>query len=107
MEKHLIDTGIINQDDYYPSIETVGFNNGIEKSRRVWINNVKIGEYPLVDFVLNAKIQQTRVFLKIENLSGKIEHIINENTKYDYYAAPYTPYRDFSIRFGLVWNFFQ
>tara|TARA_Y100001970_G_scaffold230056_1_gene285517 strand:- start:539 stop:2695 length:2157 start_codon:yes stop_codon:yes gene_type:complete len=70
-------------------------------------NNVKIGEYPLVDFFLNAKIQQTRVFLKIENLSGKIEHIINEDTKYDYYAAPYTPYRDFSIRFGLVWNFFQ
>ena len=70
-------------------------------------NNVKIGEYPLVDFFLNAKIQQTRVFLKIENLSGKIEHLIKENAKYDYYAAPYTPYRDFSIRFGLVWNFFQ
>lgn len=70
-------------------------------------NNVKIGEYPMVDFFLNSKIQQTRVFLKIENLSGKIEHIINEDTKYDYYAAPYTPYRDFSIRFGLVWNFFQ
>jgi len=70
-------------------------------------NNVKIGEYPLVDFFLNAKIQQTRVFLKIENLSGKIEHTLNEDAKYDYYAAPYTPYRDFSIRFGLVWNFFQ
>ncbi len=70
-------------------------------------NNIKIGEYPLVDFFLNAKIQQTRVFLKIENLSGKIEHLINEDAKYDYYAAPYTPYRDFSIRFGLVWNFFQ
>jgi hypothetical protein len=70
-------------------------------------NNVKIGEYPMVNFFLNSKIQQTRVFLKIENLSGKIEHIINKDTKYDYYAAPYTPYRDFSIRFGLVWNFFQ
>ena len=70
-------------------------------------NNIKIGEYPLVDFFLNGKIQQTRVFLKIENLSGKIEHFLNENAKYDYYAAPYTPYRDFSIRFGLVWNFFQ
>ncbi len=70
-------------------------------------NNVKIGEYPLVDFFLNAKVQQTRVFLKIENLSGKIEHLLNEDAKYDYYAAPYTPYRDFSIRFGLVWNFFQ
>ena len=70
-------------------------------------NNVKIGEYPLVDFFLNAKIQQTRVFFKIENLSGKIEHALNEDAIYDYYAAPYTPYRDFSIRFGLVWNFFQ
>jgi hypothetical protein len=70
-------------------------------------NNVIIGEYPMVNFFLNSKIQQTRVFLKIENLSGKIEHIINKDTKYDYYAAPYTPYRDFSIRFGLVWNFFQ
>ena len=51
MEKHLIDTGIINQDDYYPSIEIVGFNNEIEKSRRVWINNVRIGDY-LINNVL-------------------------------------------------------
>ena len=45
MEKHLIDTGIITHDNYYPSIETKGFNNEIEKSRRVWINNVRIGDY--------------------------------------------------------------
>jgi len=70
-------------------------------------NNEKIGEYPMVDFFINSKIQQTRVFVKIENLSGKIEHILNEDAKYDYYATPYRPFRDFSIRFGLVWNFFQ
>ena len=51
MEKHLIVTGIINQDDYYPSIEIVGFNNEIEKTRRVWINNVRIGDY-LINNVL-------------------------------------------------------
>ena len=45
MEKYLIDTGMITHDDYYPSIETKGFNNEIEKSRRVWINNVRIGDY--------------------------------------------------------------
>jgi hypothetical protein len=70
-------------------------------------NEVKIGEYPMLDFFLNSKIQQTRVFIKIENLSGKIEHLINEDAKYDYYSAPYMPYRDFSVRLGLVWNFFQ
>jgi len=28
-------------------------------------------------------------------------------TGYDYYSDPFTPYRDLSVRFGLVWNFFQ
>ncbi|HBK84363.1 MAG TPA: hypothetical protein DDZ41_12365, partial [Flavobacterium sp.] len=26
---------------------------------------------------------------------------------YNYYTAPNYPYRDFMVRFGLVWNFFQ
>ncbi|NDK19012.1 MAG: putative porin, partial [Zetaproteobacteria bacterium] len=25
---------------------------------------------------------------------------------YNYFSAPNYPYRDLSIRFGLVWNFF-
>ena len=70
-------------------------------------NNTKIGEYPRVDFFFNAKIKSSRIFIKLENVSATIEHLINVDTPYDYYAAPYTPYRDFSIRFGLIWNFFQ
>ena len=70
-------------------------------------NNVKIGEYPRVDFFFNAKIKSSRIFFKLENISSTIEHLINIDTPYDYYAAPYTPYRDFSIRFGLIWNFFE
>ncbi len=63
-------------------------------------NNKKIGEYPRLDFFINAKISQTRVFVKAE-------HINNSVSGYRYYAAPFFPYRDFNIRFGLVWNFFQ
>jgi len=70
-------------------------------------NNTKIGEYPRVDFFFNAKIKSSRIFIKLENVSAPIEHLIEVDTPYDYYAAPYTPYRDFSIRFGLIWNFFQ
>jgi len=70
-------------------------------------NNTKIGEYPRVDFFFNAKIKSSRIFIKLENVSAPIEHLIKVDTPYDYYAAPFTPYRDFSIRFGLIWNFFQ
>ena len=70
-------------------------------------NNTKIGEYPRVDFFFNAKIKSSRIFLKLENISSTIEHLINIDTPYDYYAAPFVPYRDFSIRFGLIWNFFE
>ena len=63
-------------------------------------NNTKIGEYPRIDFFINAKIQQTRVFLKYE-------HLNSTRSGYNYYSAPFTPYRDGIIRFGLVWNFFQ
>ena len=70
-------------------------------------NNIKIGEYPRVDFFFNAKIKSSRIFIKLENVSAPIEHLIKVDTPYDYYAAPFTPYRDFSVRFGLIWNFFQ
>ncbi len=63
-------------------------------------NHTKIGKFPRLDFFVNAKIQQTRLFLKYEHFNSDI-------TGYNYYSAPFTPYRDSSIRFGFVWNFFQ
>jgi len=63
-------------------------------------NNKLIGNFPRIDFFINAKIQQTRLYLKAEHINSSL-------TGYDYYSAPSYPYRDFSIRFGLVWNFFM
>lgn len=62
-------------------------------------NEQEIGEFPRLDFFLNAKIRQTRIYLKAEHFNAAF-------TGYDYYSAPNYPYRDFSIRFGVVWNFF-
>lgn len=60
----------------------------------------KIGGYPLFDLFVNARIRQTRFYLKAEHINAIF-------SKSDYYSAPNNPYRDFVIRFGLVWNFFQ
>ncbi|WP_029273434.1 putative porin [Flavobacterium sp. KJJ] len=60
----------------------------------------EIGNYPLFDVFVNARIRQTRFYLKAEHINALF-------SKSDYYAAPNNPYRDFVIRFGLVWNFFQ
>lgn len=61
----------------------------------------KIGNYPVLDFFFNAKIRTARVFLKVENFNQKLMK------KNKHYAAPGYPYRDMTIRIGLIWNFFS
>lgn len=51
------------------------------------------------DFFINAKVREARIYFKVENFTTLLEG--NSN-----FAAPRQPYRDFAIRFGLVWNFF-
>jgi hypothetical protein len=63
-------------------------------------NDREIGAFPMLDFFVNARIRQTRIFFKLEHLNSGF-------TGNRYYNAPNYPYRDFMIRFGLVWNFFQ
>ena len=62
-------------------------------------NDVQIGNFPLIDYFINARIQRTRLFFKLENVNS-----IWDGGKY--FSTPTQPYRDFTIRFGLVWNFF-
>ena len=63
-------------------------------------NELKIGGYPMLDFFINAQVQRTRLYLKFEHFNSSF------SKKPNYYAAPNYPYRDFVVRFGLVWNFF-
>ena len=63
-------------------------------------NTEKIGGFPLMDFFVNARVRQTRIFLKAEHFNSSF-------TGNKFYSAPNYPYKDFVIRFGLVWNFFQ
>ena len=63
-------------------------------------NQKEIGDFPMLDFFINAKIRTFRVFLKAEHFNSSF-------TGYDYYTAPNYPYRDFMVRFGVIWNFFS
>jgi hypothetical protein len=60
----------------------------------------KIGNFPNLDFFINGKIQRTRIYFKAEHFNSSF-------TGNNFYSSPNNPYRDFTIRFGLVWNFFQ
>lgn len=59
----------------------------------------KLDGFSRLDFFFNAKVRKTRIFFKLENLTT----LLDGN---GHYAAPYQPYRDFVIRFGIVWDFF-
>ena len=63
-------------------------------------NQKEIGAFPNFDFFINARIQRTRIYLKAEHFNASM-------SGNNFYSAPNYPYRDFMIRFGLVWNFFQ
>ena len=60
----------------------------------------EIGNFPNFDFFFNARIQRTRIYLIAEHFNSSF-------SGNNFYASPTNPYRDFMIRFGLVWNFFQ
>ncbi|RUA07157.1 MAG: hypothetical protein DSY82_08635 [Flavobacteriia bacterium] len=62
-------------------------------------NDRKYGGYPMFDVFINAEISRVRLYLLFEHVNADL-------TGYNYYSAPNYPYRDFKVRFGLVWNFF-
>jgi hypothetical protein len=61
----------------------------------------QIGNFATLDFFVNARVRQTRIFLKAEHVNAAW------SSTNRFYSAPDYPYRDFIIRFGLVWNFFK
>ena len=60
----------------------------------------KIGGFPIVDFFLNAKIRQTRLFFIFEHINSSL-------SKNNFFTTPSIPYRDSNFRFGLNWNLFN
>ena len=83
--------------NYFTTFKSNAYNPLL--SEFVLQNETEIGNFPILDFFINLQIRRTRIFLKAENFGASF-------TGRNYYAAPNYPYRDLTIRFGLVWNFF-
>ena len=98
---HLLDKALFLQTGFSVSYFSKFYMNSYDPllSEFYTQNTKKIGGFPLIDFFVNAKIQQTRLYFKLEHFNSSF-------TGYNFYSAPNYPYRDFSFRFGLVWNFF-
>lgn len=63
-------------------------------------NQREIGNFPVIDFFINAKVSTAQIYLKAEHFNSSF-------TGYNFYTTPNQPYRDFIIRFGISWNFFS
>lgn len=81
---------------YFSKYKANGFNPLLNEFNLQ--NTTEIG-YPTFDVFVNAQIRRTRIYIKADNLSSLF-------LKKNYFSAPNYPYRDFVIRFGLVWNWF-
>lgn len=63
-------------------------------------DQMKIGGYPVFDFFINMKVRTAQIYLTFEHFNSSM-------TGYNFYTAPHYPYRDFTFRVGLIWNFFS
>ncbi|MHA3789692.1 putative porin [Flavobacterium hauense] len=92
----LFQTGVTFQ--YFTKYYSNGYNPVIGEFYSQDV--LKTGNFPLFDFYINAKIQEFRIFLKAEHLNSGF-------SGYNYFSAPNYPYKDFTIRFGVIWDFFS
>ena len=63
-------------------------------------NNVKIGNYPIVNVYANVHIKHTRFFVMISHINA------GQGDK-NYFFAPHYPMNERVFRIGVSWNFFN
>lgn len=63
-------------------------------------NNVKVGNYPIVNVYANVHIKHTRFFVMMS-------HINKGSSNKNYFLTPHYPLNGSIFRFGVSWNFFN
>lgn len=61
-------------------------------------NNVKTGNYPIINVYANMHIKQTRFFIMMSHVNAG---------NGEYFLTPHYPLNSRVLRFGLSWNFFN
>lgn len=81
---------------YYTGFNALDYNPAIDQ---FYLSNQKeIGNYPIIDVFVNAKIQSVRFFIKTSHANEGL-------MGYKYYGAFHYPLRDRSFQFGINWSF--
>lgn len=63
-------------------------------------NDVKVGNYPYIDFCLTFKIKRANVFAQYTNM-----YSLTRNNRY--FTTPHYPMRDSRFCFGVVWRLYE
>lgn len=63
-------------------------------------NNSKYGNYPFIDFFINAQIKSVRIFFKIDHLNSGMAGS-------NYALTPHYPMNTRAIKFGISWRFYD
>ncbi len=61
-------------------------------------NNVKVGNYPMINVYLNFHLKHTRFFFMVSHVNASAG---------DYFLTPHYTENGMVIRYGLSWNFFN
>ena len=63
-------------------------------------NNVKVGNYPIINVYANAHLKHTRFFIMMSHINaGKGDK--------NYFFTPHYPMNASVMRIGVSWNFFN
>jgi hypothetical protein len=63
-------------------------------------NDKKYGNYPFIDFFINAQIKTVSIFFKIDHINSGL-------MPGDYTLTPYYPMNTRAFKLGISWNFFD
>ncbi len=82
--------------NYFTSFQSNAYDPVLSE---FFVNDQDFEGFYTADLFFNAKVRTARIYFKFENFPT----LFQGNTNF---AAPNYAYRDFAIRFGMVWNLF-
>lgn len=92
----------IGTDISYIQNYTANFYNPATRSFQR--SSKQVGNYPFIDFFINAEIKTAKIFFKMEHLNQDMSIMSGFNNYY--YNSPFQPSSPRRFRLGLAWKFY-
>ena len=97
--KHVLQTQFGTDFHYYSSYRSDAY---MPVTGQFYLqNSIKTGNYPIVDLFISFRIRTARIFIRGENLLDGFLPVTG------YYLVPQYPMPGSSLKFGIIWQFFD